>query len=1367
MLSPEQAQAILIKEQLSGGSQVREQRFKRLPPNLARLAGQIENEWRNSKTFAPDLEALAETERVTLFEALCPGLGQAIENGWGLFPRLPYQMGYTFRSPFRVPSLPEATRAKRVTWLNNLFRAAGNYNKDLEWYAAWAPYVAPFCGDAFGILFAAAIDQGGPAADRIFDILIASAKGEHEVGMFGRHVTRGLLSCSRVDGWDYVEKMLLAAQRQEGLRQTILESVDEAHPDAFRRMLRLMCEHQLTRFSSAIRAIDVWLGFQYEAMDQKVADRSIGIILACLDDQAVADRAIACGDGNDLYLALWTRGISDATLAIPPAAAVLQEAGVERRFAAAYFLAKLQLEAAARTLVPVLDDLDLRIAAAAFGGTVTFTPILGDLYEPYERLIGRLPSKTKEIDPIVWPWMKPAIDTESVAHGLLDSLGDRPVDVLIKHVPNMGQMDKLVLLKRLAKKGQWTGEARELLFTMAGDLSETVRNAAFLYLQSCRPETGEVIRLEALLKRKAEDLRRGAVTVLLAQDDPHAVASAERLIASKEDGQRTAGLEILRTLAQTNRDSVRCRRIAAEWRDRQPQISGAERTLLDFVEVNRLAAATLDNALGLSEPARRTPPTPPQKAKNWLGQAKDKAILETPAAVTCLKSLDNLIRAHQETPIASVHMSEPRPFGSLMFGVSQPTDRSKPEDLPLREIFEQWWRERPRELRDPDGFEMLRAEAYLISSGAFRYGVFYVQRTGGGKEFLYPHHIRGVVSWMSYLHPAPGTEDFLLDALESSWASQGPQITWLQVLRTHRNWAPHDWRARHHVRLFGLLRWYKEPPSGPRPNLLLREVLDAYSAGGATDDDIFDQILGSGNFEGTANTFRDLGDLSARKPAEMISKYPILAEVVDRCRKRIIDVEVTRGDLPTAATPAVRWLRYSGGLDSLVRLVAAFGAESFARGYAYGAVTSKSESFSRLIRITFPGPDDTPEAFTNAVNAAKIPEKRLVEVAVYAPQWARHVEHTLGWPMFREAVWWVHAHTKDPQWTVEPEIRNAWAAEVSSVTPLTSQELLDGAVDVTLFGCVTAALGPQRWRMVDDAAKLAATGSGHKRAQLFADAMLGGVDEKTLTERVVAKRHQDSVRALGLVALPLDPDARKAVVLRRYEVIQEFQRGAKQFGSQRQESEKLAASIGLQNLARTAGYPDPIRLEWAMEAEAVKDLAAGPVAVSAGGATVTLSIDEWGDPDIVVVKGGKELKTVPPAVKKDPAVANLFQRKSAIAAQGSRMRASLESAMCRGDEFDGIELRELMAHPVLRPMLRSLVLTAAGGETIGYPVDGGAALQSHDGSTVSLSPEGAVRIAHSHDLLVTGEWDRWQRECFLHVRVQPFKLVFRELFVLT
>ena len=48
------------------------------------------------------------------------------------------------------------------------------------------------------------------------------------------------------------------------------------------------------------------------------------------------------------------------------------------------------------------------------------------------------------------------------------------------------------------------------------------------------------------------------------------------------------------------------------------------------------------------------------------------------------------------------------------------------------------------------------------------------------------------------------------------------------------------------------------------------------------------------------------------------------------------------------------------------------------------------------------------------------------------------------------------------------------------------------------FQRVYAALGEDRWRKLDEAAKYTSGGNGHRRAQLFAEAMLGRMDQATL-----------------------------------------------------------------------------------------------------------------------------------------------------------------------------------------------------------------------------------------------------------------------------
>ncbi|MFQ5507498.1 MAG: DUF4132 domain-containing protein [Planctomycetota bacterium] len=254
------------------------------------------------------------------------------------------------------------------------------------------------------------------------------------------------------------------------------------------------------------------------------------------------------------------------------------------------------------------------------------------------------------------------------------------------------------------------------------------------------------------------------------------------------------------------------------------------------------------------------------------------------------------------------------------------------------------------------------------------------------------------------------------------------------------------------------------------------------------------------------------------------------------------------------------------------------------------------------------------------------------------------------------------------------------------------------------------------------------------------------------------------MRALGLILLAEGRERRRDL-LERYQRLQDFKRESRKFGSQRQASEGRAMTIGMENLARTAGFEDPLRLQWAMEMEAVEDLARGPVTVVKDEVALELSIDEDGKPALAVRRKDRKLESIPARLRRDPDVVELKDRMKELRRQASRVKGALEEAMCRGDVFDGSELQELLRHPILAPSLSRLVFVGDG--IIGYPVEGGRALADQQAKLEPVRKQERLRIAHPHDLLDRGEWSSWQRECFGSERVQPFKQVFRELYPIT
>lgn len=1337
------------------------------------------------KQATQQLTVISADKRQQVFRALAPAIAPYLEAGWQLLEQGPYPTG-NFRRAFRAINRPDLFVNQRQLWLTSVIHLSNFYGgKDTIWLAEWAAYAGRYSGAVhLGILFAAAINTGDTTGSQVYDILIASANGEHETGMMGRHIPQALLTASRPEGWAYVERLLLAAQRQEGLRQLILEMVDVAHPQAFRRMVHLITEQNLTRFSSVVRALDVWLGLGWVSADSRAVQKTMVVLDTLLQDETAHTAVLQNNDPEQVYLALWVKAFENAETAVPSATAFLSHPQTELRFVATYLLAQLALPEADAALLPMLLDDDLRVAATALS-RLQFAEH-PHLFETLETALPRFPKSKKTLSPLVWPWLELPAEQRTVAHALVKTLGERPLSHLLPYLPLMDVWQRAKLVARLKEENQKGSPlAREVLLKLLGDPGEYVRKVALEATAELTLTPAEAEQLEGFLTRKSADLRQGILKLLLNQKDETAVSSLERLLNAKNPLQNQAGIELLKQLQAQNRAAAHRQTIVQTYAVRYPELAELE------TPAQKPETATLENGLGLFDPAQRSPVIPPNTVGNKFSLTSD-------AALACLKSLDALIQTHATTPIIFSHGQTVQEvlLGNLMYGFAMPDFRASVEEspfpLPLRQLWEQWWQKRQSGLRDEDGYELLRALVIcegILAPRQFMYQPpppwlrTLLQKMFGNvsvSTFKYPSLVSSILWWLLRLYPPAHLVSFLLDAVEYTFLLLPINTTeldeirnnsyWQESLRLARRYAqlrPMDWTKDDHIRLWRLLHWWDEPqPRVSRYRPQLAEVMQAYYADDATSADVLDHLIGprdTKNYWG--GDFNDLRQLSGRKPNTNHSDFatdPQLQGFIAQIRRRIVEIESQRGDMATAASQPALALRYTGGLESLLPLLQALGKDGFVRGWIYSD-TGKSAVFSHLIRATYPAETDTPERFAEGVKKAKISQTRLVETAVYAPQWAKYIEHTLGWPSFAEAVWWFHAHTKDNQWRVDQEIREAWNAETAERTPLTGAELVDGAVDVAWFNRVYAALGQKRWDELDKAAKYSSGGNGHTRARLFADAMLGRVTREELSKRSKEKRNQDALRGIGL--LPLPENGRADEILSRYLLIQEFLRGVKQFGSQRQASEKLAAKIALENLARTAGFADPLRLEWAMERHAIADLADGPVTATAGEVAVALAIDEWGEAEVTVTKNGRSLKTVPPAVKKQPDVAALFERKTAIKRQMSRARQSLEQAMCRGDVFTGGELQELLTHPVLRPLLQQLVFM--GDRVMGYPVEQGQVLVGINGRKQLITADTPLTLAHPYDLLATAEWHTWQAECFRQERIQPFKQVFRELYILT
>ncbi|MEM7738139.1 MAG: DUF5724 domain-containing protein [Deinococcota bacterium] len=1443
MLHREDAQEQLKALTIPDGFERAKTRIEKLPKDLRVIADELCYSLQYHRSYGQgydpekyrvaliDFDGLSPPKQKQIFAAFFPKMADVLTDAWALV----IQLGV--RQTFRAPRRPDVSLYDRDSWLHSCMWRLAYYDQDICWLAAWAPHIHI---GSLGVLLAAALNRQDDTAAEVYDILIASAKGEHPVGGMGRHVVHALLMADNPAGWEFIGKMLVVAQRQEGLRQVILESVRAAQPQAFIYMLQIVIDNKLERFAATVRAINKWFGVNLEAGQDKHIKDVLTKAQHFLTNQDTR-RTLLTTDGlttdalQDVYIALQVEALFDVYDAMLLAKRLLSQACADIRVLAASFLRSTYLKDASELLAPCLEYDDLRTVVIAIEAIsrISNSPgrlALSELFEPIEKLVARMPHKVN-FEPLVQDWLTIRIgfgNFEIITY-LLRALYPRPPERVFQYLDMMSRFHKMHLVnivKHFAVQDniQPSDDTRAVLHTFLTGTSTKLRHATCEALQVIALNDQDIVALQKLLRRKDSGLRSDVLGVLLSLSDERVLTSAQQLLEAAKPLQREAGLTLLHELKIAQRGGARLNQLASTYRPATP--SAREAALLAPFSQGDFAVPSLDDGFGLFDPAKLSRAAIPKDIRKSGWHFDDPWIVET------LQSLDDLVAQYAETPVQVETATQGKYtelLGNVVYFIWSPRkwseDGGNPISVPndsdaiaLREIWEAWWLTRLEARQDKHHLGVHHIDMFCDwnrertqSSNDSNIIIQDVWRTAP----RYFKMVQNVVEWLARFHSQPEDNDVLLHGFETSLAiaaqyldahpellndpeelarglrsyDTADKYAYLRVLLNQaRTWHRHAVAVFTHLsdeqmkRLWSLMCCYKDlPQSGEivRSRWQVQDLMTLVSKGFASEHDVYNFLIGPRKVNGfyriygSGDEFAALSRLTSYKPVRVCQDFPQLKTMLARIEKRLLDVELARGDKPTNATRPVSRLSSICGVDVVVEILTKLQGETLSRNYDESS--ARRDIFSDLLAKSYTAKNDTSDAIQKALQAKAFSEKQLLDFTFYASIWAPLVAQVLAWPGFLDAFYWLLAHNKSIYWSHETknyqsiywshETKNyqPWELAVLSRSPLIPQEFQDGAADVVWFHRAYQAIGKQRWQKLVGSAKYASFGQGHSRAQHFADAILGNLNLADVAKRIKEKRHQDSVRVLGLVPLAKGKK-RDDDVLARYQLIQEFLRGSKKFGAQRRASEALAAEIGLQNLARAAGHADAQRFIWAMETAEVADLATGPVVVTEAETSVSLSVDDAGVAHLTVLKKGKTLKNIPAKLKKQPEIVTLRERKTALDKQRVRMRASLENAMIRGDSFTVGELTRLNQHPVLAPMLASLLLVTEAG-TLGYWQDG-TQLARFDGNQVQLG-ETSLRIAHPQDLLAAGEWSAWQRDCLEQQRVQPFKQLFRELYILT
>lgn len=1092
-------------------------------------------------------------------------------------------------------------------------------------------------------------------------------------------------------------------------------------------------------------------------------------------------------------------------------------------------------------------------------------------FECLKNLYEALPKKRLEFSPCIFPWYSVGCSKSDFVRGMAciayllqeDALTYEVVDRL-EDVDTSGYLSRATLVSLLLHDLQ-EERATNALIALLGDRETYTRKAAFELLESRPLNKEQYEALEGLLKYKSGDIRKFVMTLLLKQEESDLVEGVKRLLSNPKEEVREGGLSLVLAVKKEKQGNALLVQAVKEQTAAAPDIFSEKEWVLiqEITGETRTEEILNKKGYGLYDPEQvasypvenfekaffkqyfsvsvRQISSVIEKLKAWIDTNGQREYKTASGETTMLEHCFYTVTHDQKVPLADRY-----PFKELWIEFYEKEIKS-PDFLNVLMIAVQ-----PRQGNRPEA--MLGAERQMLGDVVEynrTYAPYQKQRYGSDYILTIFQILQSIYGTGQLRRAGLEAAKYLLKELpaEKRWHEITVEASYYRQAYTEQHSLAKDfpvyfllkmlpaWRTDEEFReSFSILyeldkafafnevarnqkrRGYYSYRAENENYLGIYDYIKAENLGLLSDNMLYKAVF---EIYGLRYSFSELGRIYKEKltpydknclrkfvseeelEQERLNPETAFFKTIDRIYRRVVDcildVELKRGEFATVFSDSIVKIERFFGMERLVQILVAFGKEKLNRSqyYGYGSgEVSRQESFSHLIKTCYPLPTDTAEGLKKLLEKNKVSEQRLIEVAMYAPQWLDICEEYLGYPGFKTGCYYFMAHMNE-------HFDDRKKAVIAKYTPLTVEELNQGAFDVNWFEEAYRLLGEKIFNKLYDAAKYISDGGKHTRARKYADAALGRVSCEELKQEITGKRNKDLLMSYGLV-----PFAEKAELVRRYEFIKKYEKESRQFGAQRRASESAAAQMALKNLSMKAGYADITRLTLAMETELVKTYAKVFEWQQVGDAQIKLAVDELGQAEVLCEKGGKALKSIPAALKKDETVLAVREVHKKLKEQYSRTVKMFEAAMETYECFLAEELKNLCENPVTAAIVKSLVFITEDGSTMGFLEAGksgisaegwkendgaavseesweaeenrnelsGAAfagevvLQSAGGEQQRLALEAKLRVAHAYDLYAAGVWSDYQ--AYFHrmaledkVHKQPFRQVFRELYV--
>ena len=392
------------------------------------------------------------------------------------------------------------------------------------------------------------LNQGN---EKLKALIAAALNGDEGAPKVSREMFHGILLSRDAELQEHLGRLLLAARLQEGLRQSICECADEGTLPGFLRILRVIAENDLLRYSSVKRAVGVWTGLLAEETNdlERVSKKTLSLLLNGLESPENRETMLQSEDSMEIHMGLWSEAVADMPNAVERAYGLIKGGSRHQALVCGFFGRALQNSFSSHLLAKAAlekwpeDQEILAVYLPGFLSNVTRKPFIDANLQGRERSLlphfadaaearrfydlmkaqyTALKGKEKTFAPCVFPWWDAALRKSELASTLCDLavMTGEPdlMDDALTVLPQVESHFRNGMLEALLTPLKHPAQRAALMEALA-DKSPDTRKKAFDIADKASPADLDFSVIENHLRLKAADARVNCEKLLRRQED--------------------------------------------------------------------------------------------------------------------------------------------------------------------------------------------------------------------------------------------------------------------------------------------------------------------------------------------------------------------------------------------------------------------------------------------------------------------------------------------------------------------------------------------------------------------------------------------------------------------------------------------------------------------------------------------------------------------------------------------------------------------------------------------------------------------------------------------------------------------------------